>query len=240
MPLDTARVLLVGGHTRSIGKTSLVVDIIRAFPDAAWTAAKITQYGHGLCSINGHACACAPHQHRFALDEETSRDNRTDTSRFLVAGAARSLWLRTKQGRLAEAMPLLREALRDAGNVIIESNSLMDLLRPALYLVVLDPASADFKASARQHLGQADAFILRSELPPDIWSAAACRRSPLRELAPERIAKWPDVSPELLAEKPAFQQRLGAPLPAELAEFLQRGFFRRLSGVLSHQQHLCS
>ncbi len=219
MTAGTTRVLLVGGHTRSIGKTSLVVDIIRAFPDAAWTAAKITQYGHGLCSINGHACACAPRQHRFALDEETSRDNRTDTSRFLVAGAARSLWLRTKQGRLAEAMPLLREALRDADNVIIESNSLMDLLRPALYLVVLDPASADFKASARQHLGQADAFILRSELPAD---------------------NWPDVSPGLLVDKPAFQQRLGAPLPAELAEFVRRGFFRRLSGVLSHRQHLSS
>ncbi|MGH9795685.1 MAG: hypothetical protein ACRD5G_13015 [Candidatus Acidiferrales bacterium] len=219
MTTGTTRVLLVGGHTRSIGKTALVVDIIRAFPDAAWTAAKITQYGHGLCSINGKRCDCAPQQHSFALDEETSRDNRTDTSRFLVAGATRSLWLRTKQGRLAEAMPLLGEALRDAGNVIIESNSLMDLLRPALYLVVLDPASADFKASARQHLGEADAFILRSELPADAW---------------------PDVSPGLLADKPAFQQRLGAPLPAELAEFVQRGFFRRLSGVLSHPQHLSS
>lgn len=213
MPAGTTRVLLVGGHTRSIGKTSLVVDIIRAFPGAAWTAVKITQYGHGLCSINGHACDCAPHQHSFALDEETSRDNPTDTSRFLVAGAVRSLWLRTKQGCLAEAMPLLREALRDAGNVIIESNSLMDLLRPALYLVVLDPAFADFKPSARQHLGQADAFILRSELPAHTW---------------------PDVSPGLLVDKPAFQQPLGAPLPVELAEFVQRGFFSPpFGGVVS-------
>lgn len=219
MPAGITRVLLVGGHTRSIGKTSLVVDIIRAFPDAAWTAAKITQYGHGLCSINGNRCHCAPQQHSFALDEETSRDNRTDTARFLVAGAARSLWLRTKQGRLAEAMPLLREALHDAGNVIIESNSLMDLLHPDLYLVVLDPAFTDFKPSARQHLDQADAFIVRSKLSADTW---------------------PDVPEQLLVGKPAFRQPLGVPLPAELLDFIQQGFFRRLSGVLSSQQHLSS
>ena len=48
-----ARLLVVGGHTRNIGKTALVVDLIRAFPEAAWTAVKITQYGHGVCSISG-------------------------------------------------------------------------------------------------------------------------------------------------------------------------------------------
>jgi hypothetical protein len=35
----------------------------------------------------------------------------SDTSRFLVAGAARALWVRTEQGRLAEAMPALRQRL---------------------------------------------------------------------------------------------------------------------------------
>ena len=33
------RILVVGGHTRNIGKTQLVVEIIRAFPQARWTAA---------------------------------------------------------------------------------------------------------------------------------------------------------------------------------------------------------
>jgi hypothetical protein len=42
------RLVVVGGHTRSIGKTQLVCDIIAAFPKTEWIAGKITQYGHGV------------------------------------------------------------------------------------------------------------------------------------------------------------------------------------------------
>jgi hypothetical protein len=196
--------LLIGGHTRNIGKTALVVDLIRAFPEAAWTAVKITQYGHGVCSINGENCGCAPDQHTFSLEEEHSRENRTDTSRFLVAGAARSLWLRTKQGRLAEALPLLRHALAGAGNVIIESNSLRNFLRPALYLVVLDPEQADFKPSAQRLLDHASAFVLRSGFPDRAWSA---------------------VAPGLLQGRPVFHQPLGAPLPPGLDSLVRATLF---------------
>ena len=204
--------LLIGGHTRSIGKTSLVVDLVRAFPDASWTAVKITQYGHGVCSLHGEPCGCAPHEHPFSLDEERDRSNRTDTSRFLVAGAARSLWLRTRQGQLAEGLPLLRDALASSTNAIIESNSLLAFLHPALFLVVLDPASSDFKDSARLYLDRADAFVLRSPLPA-------------AEVA------WPSVSPRLLEAKPLFLQPLGAPLPDALASLVRLRFF--VSGRVS-------
>ena len=80
--------LVVGGHTRSIGKTSLVVDLIGAMPEAGWTAVKITQFGHGVCSEHGEPCDCASATHAAVLDEETDRSGRTDSSRFLVAGAA--------------------------------------------------------------------------------------------------------------------------------------------------------
>src|SRR5437868_9945787 len=52
-------------------------------------------------------------------------------------------WVRTEQGRLAEAMPSLREKLKTAENIIVESNSILKFLRPDLYLTVLDPATAD-------------------------------------------------------------------------------------------------
>src|SRR5215469_11686409 len=103
------RVVVVGGHTRSIGKTQLVCDIIAAFPKADWIAGKITQYGHGVCAQNGEDCDCAPTEHVCALDWEQRFDTGTDSSRFLAAGAKRSFWLRTKQGYLAEGMPLLRQ-----------------------------------------------------------------------------------------------------------------------------------
>lgn len=198
------RVLVVGGHSRNIGKTSLVVDLIRAFPEAAWTAVKITQYGHGVCSIHGEHCGCAPDEHTVALDEEHDRNDRTDTSRFLVAGASRALWVRCKQGRLAEAMPQLRVALQDCGNVVLESNTVLHFLRPELYLVVLDPQQPDFKDSARFFLDRADGFVVRS---------------------PIEAANWPSVSARLLEQKPVFHQSLGGPLPGELVEFVRRRFF---------------
>jgi len=110
------RLLVVGGHTRSIGKTQLVCDVIRAFPEAEWIAGKITQYGHGVCAQNGENCDCAPTEHVCALDWETRSDTGTDSARFLAAGAKRAFWLRTKQGYLAEGLPLLRKALAEVAS----------------------------------------------------------------------------------------------------------------------------
>ncbi len=199
------RILVVGGHTRNIGKTQLVVEIIRAFPQARWIAAKITQYGHGVCSVNGEACGCAVDEHTFAVEEETDRSGQTDTSRFLVAGAARSLWVRTKQGRLAEAMPLLREEMASAENVILESNTVLNFLRPELYLPVLDFSHPDFKASARTLLDRADAYVV-------LESNA-------------RTPRWNDVSLKPLTQRPVFTVCPERMCPTTLADFIRQRFF---------------
>ena len=88
------------------------------------------------------------------------RSGDSDSSRFLAAGAARAWWVRTEQGRLAEAMPTIRRKLAGCENAILESNSILKFLRPDLYLTVLDPATADFKKSAQEFLDRADAVIL--------------------------------------------------------------------------------
>jgi molybdopterin-guanine dinucleotide biosynthesis protein len=155
-------IVVIGGHSRSVGKTSVVAGLISALPDRHWTAVKITQYGHGICSAIGEACDCATDDYTFAVSEEKDQSGESDTSRFRVAGAAHSWWVRTQQGRLAEAMPRIRQILSSAENVIVESNSILRFLKPDLYLTVLDPATADFKASAQTFLDRADAVLLHS------------------------------------------------------------------------------
>ena len=155
-------IVVIGGHSRSVGKTSVVTGLIAALPAYHWTAFKITQYGHGVCSANGEACDCATADHSWAVSEEKDRSGESDTSRFLVAGADHSWWVRTQQGRLAEAMPRIRKILATTQNVIIESNSILRFLKPDLYLTVLDPATADFKTSAQTFLDRADAVLLHS------------------------------------------------------------------------------
>ena len=187
--------VVIGGHSRNVGKTSVVAGLISALREFDWTAVKITQYGHGICSANGEACDCATGDHSWAISEERDRSAESDTSRFLVAGALRSLWVRTEQGRLAEAMPALRERLEHAGNVIIESNSVLKFLRPDLYLTVLDPATPDFKNSAREFLDRADAVILH-KTAETAWEAVSLKpvaQCPIFEISPP-----PYVTPEIV------------------------------------------
>ncbi len=208
------RLIVVGGHTRSIGKTQLVCDVISAFPRANWIAGKITQYGHGVCAQNGANCDCAPDEHVCAINWETKSDTGTDSARFLAAGARRSFWLRTKQGFLAEGLPLLRSALQetladaigDLPPLIVESNSLLQFLKPSLYFSVVDPSKEDFKDSARAALDRADALVLRgaSDSLPSIGPA------------------WMRLPSRLLREIPSVSQGEGEPLPEPLHVLVRR------------------
>ena len=151
--------VVIGGHTRNIGKTSVMTGLIRSLSSLGWTAVKITQYGHGICSVDGQACGCEPKEHPFVLTEEQDARGPSDTSRFLAAGARRSLWLRARQGQLEDALPLLENAVSGEAWVMIESNSIIEFLKPVLYLVVLDSSARDFKPSARRFLDRADALV---------------------------------------------------------------------------------
>jgi hypothetical protein len=229
---NNTRIIVVGGHTRSIGKTQLVCDIISALPEANWIAGKITQYGHGVCAQNGHNCDCAPDEHVCAIEWERDANTGTDSSRFLAAGARRSFWLRTKQGFLAEGMPLLRSALDEvvtdhqtradsagarhavpalspsAINVILESNTLLQFLKPDLFLMVVHPGRSDFKESAQLQLDRASAFVLRDPIPSNLDGQKAA-------------ASWRNIPLQLLRAKPSFLQREADPLPVSLLELVR-------------------
>jgi len=170
--------------------------LISALREFSWTAVKITQYGHGICSASGGECDCATADHSWAISEEHVRSGESDTSRFLLAGARRALWVRTEQGRLAEAMPELRKRIADAGNVILESNSVLKFLRPDLYLTVLDPATADFKNSAREFLDRANAVIVHESASGPAWQAVSLK--PVAGRPVFRIAPPNYVTPEIV------------------------------------------
>jgi molybdopterin-guanine dinucleotide biosynthesis protein len=191
-------IVVIGGHSRSVGKTSVVAGLISALREYDWTAVKITQYGHGVCSANGAPCDCATVDHTWAITEEKDRSGESDTSRFLVAGAAQALWVRTEQGRLAEAMPSLRRRLEHSRHVMVESNSVLKFMRPDLYLTVLDPGTEDFKNSAREFLDRAGAVILHdgSSVGGPAWQGVSLK--PVAERPVFRIAPPPYVTAEIV------------------------------------------
>jgi hypothetical protein len=194
-------IVVIGGHSRSVGKTSVVAGLISALREYEWTAVKITQYGHGVCSANGMPCDCATADHAWAISEEKDRSGESDTSRFLVAGAVRSLWVRTEQGRLAEAIPSLRQRLNRSSHVIMESNSVLKFFRPDLYLTVLDPETQDFKSSAREFLDRANAVILHDRSNDG--------------------AAWHSVSLKPVANRPLFRISPPPYVTEEIVEFVR-------------------
>lgn len=152
--------VVVGGNSRNIGKTSVVAGLIRKLRDRQWTAVKITQYGHGGCAHAGGACGCeAEPGEPFALSEEYE-PGKSDSGRFLAAGAERSFWLRTPAGELARAAGTLRKILKQSENVIVESNSVVELVEPDVFLMLLDFSCQDFKPSSLRFLDRADALVV--------------------------------------------------------------------------------
>ena len=179
------QVVVVGGHARNIGKTSVMAGLIRSLREFPCTAVKITSYGRGACSLHGHECDGEPAEHSFILTEEKNPRGRGDTCRLLAAGARRALWLRIREGQLAEAVPVLIRELAGDELVMIESNSILDFLNPALYIAVLDSLKPDFKASARRFLARADALVPVGPRP--------------------NVDAWAGIDPRMFEGKPVFR-----------------------------------
>lgn len=186
-------ILVVGGHSRNIGKTTVAASLIAATPEARWTAIKLTQHGHGFCTHGLTDCACSAHPGPYDILLQ-NEPNATDSGRFVSAGAARAYWVRSAQGRLAAAMPALRQIIAESPNTIIESNSILQFLRPDLYLVVVDFSNLDMKDSTRLFIDRADAFVQTGGDAP----------------------RWPGVSTRWFQNKPVL-----APGSAELIDLLR-------------------
>jgi hypothetical protein len=107
---------------------------------------------------------------------------------------------------------LLRVALEqkfysgESPALIVESNSLLQFLKPSLYFAVVDPARQDFKDSARAALDRADAIVLRG--PASDFSSTA--------------PAWTKLPSRLLREKPSVSQQEGEPLPEPLHVLVHR------------------
>jgi hypothetical protein len=197
------KLVVVGGQGRKVGKTSVIAGLIRGLSTFAWTAVKISHHagdadsqetaqaapGGGPTIDLGHYDL--PAHLDFLLSEERDPKGHGDTSLYLAAGARRALWLRAREGRLADALPGLLEALQGDEHVIIESNSILAFLQPAVFLLVIGESGCDLKASARQFLGRADAFVtVRSDLEPGALPATPLRMPEDKPVFPVSPGEW--------------------------------------------------
>jgi hypothetical protein len=180
------KLVVIGGHSRSVGKTAVAAGLIAATRDRDWTALKLTQYGHGICSSSGEPCGCALEDPEcpYAISREIDPAGSTDSARLLQAGACEAYWVRAPLGRLSLVLPELARLLKNRRHVLFESNSILEFWQPDLYVPVMRYDVEDFKASSRRFLDRADAFVV-----------VPCAVSKPR---------WPAVRSEILEQKPMF------------------------------------
>jgi hypothetical protein len=171
--------IVVGGHSRKVGKTSVVEGLIAAFGQYPWTAVKISSHWH---SNDSGALICS-------IREERNPSGISDTSRFLAAGAARSLWVRVRENHFDAAMLELLPIIQSRPFVIIESNLILHFIRPDLYILVLRYDVEDFKDSARETLDRVHAIVaVNYDCSPPAWKGI-----PIEAL--KRIPVFPATDP---------------------------------------------
>jgi hypothetical protein len=182
--------VVIGGHSRNVGKTSVAVGLIAAFSQYPWTAIKISPHLHA--GVSG----ATPE-----FFEEPDREGRSDTSRYLAAGASRALWVRIGRDNEEAAVRRLLPVIRSSPYVLIEGNSILQFIRPDLYLLVLAYGVKEFKESARVTFRQADAVVA-------VVSGSS------------RPA-WKGISIEALEGIPLFKTPDPRSIPKELVDFVQ-------------------
>jgi molybdopterin-guanine dinucleotide biosynthesis protein len=156
-------VIGIGGYTSNVGKTTLLCDLLRAFP--GWEAIKTTRGHYRSCGKDPHAC-CVSH---LLAAEPVVRSGREatysfgkDTGRYWDAGAANVHWLIATDDQIE---PGIHEALArvNAEGVFVEGNSFARFVEVDLFVMVRRADEVKIKKSAKQVLTRADEVFVSGD-----------------------------------------------------------------------------
>ena len=153
-------IVAVSGFASEVGKTTLMCDLLRAFP--GWEAIKMTRGHYRSCGKDPHACCVSD----LLSSEPVIRSGRDqtylagkDTGRYWDAGAVNVHWAIVTDEQVEEG---IKQALGlvTAPGVFIEGNSFTQYLRPDFMLMVARPDGGTLKSSARRALNQTPALYI--------------------------------------------------------------------------------
>ena len=156
------KVVAVSGFSSSVGKTTLVCELLRALP--GWEAIKLTRGHYRSCGRDPAGCCVSD----LIRDEPVIRSGREanyqvgkDTGCFWDAGASNVHWVIVKDDQVQSG---IKEALArvTAEGVIIEGNSFLDYLTADLAVMCARADGGKVKPSARRALMKSDVLYLSS------------------------------------------------------------------------------
>jgi molybdopterin-guanine dinucleotide biosynthesis protein len=178
----TPTTIAITGFSSDAGKTSLLCELLRAFP--GWEAIKITRGHYRSCGKDPQAC-CVSH---LLKEEPVIRSGRAetytkgkDTGRYWDAGASNVHWLIVTDGQVEQGIKLALERVQSAG-VFIEGTSFLKYMDVDYALMAARLNGSKIKPSARRALSKMSAIYLFDDERNDTASmreqfAAWCRDS---------------------------------------------------------------
>ena len=155
--------LLIGSAERNAGKTEFSCRTIKEFLGTReLVAVKITAIDRadGQCPRGGEGCGvCSSLKGSFELSEEKDATRHKDTCRLLAAGATKVFWLRVLKSHMREGLQKVLDTIGKDVVWLCESNSIRNVVRPGVFLMVQDSESGSYKASAKKVRGFVDCKV---------------------------------------------------------------------------------
>jgi molybdopterin-guanine dinucleotide biosynthesis protein len=166
--MDHPLVIGVGGYTSDVGKTTLMCELLAAFP--GWEAIKTTRGHYRSCGKDPHACCVS---HLLAAEpvvrsgREATYEPNKDTGRYWDAGASNVHWLIATDDQVGLG---IREALSrvKAEGVFVEGNSFASFVDVDFFVMVRRAGEQKIKKSAKQMLERANEIYVPGEHPHDL------------------------------------------------------------------------
>jgi hypothetical protein len=155
--LKNKQLLVVGGTGRDVGKTEFVCQLIGKISEIRPVyALKVSaifpdeELYHGTHAIE---------EEQLHLFEETRFTTNKDTSRMLRAGARRVFYLRSNNEGIRSGFDYFLKIVPETAVIICESNSLGQIVAPALSIIVKS-VNGPIKQRAISQLDSADLVII--------------------------------------------------------------------------------
>ena len=153
-------VVAVSGFSSEVGKTTLMCDLLRAFP--TWEAIKVTRGHYRSCGRDPEACCVSDllgTEPVIRSGREQNYSHGKDTGRYWDAGAANVHWVIVTDEQVELGIKQAVQRVTAPG-VFIEGNSILDFIKADFVLMVSRASGGKIKGSARRALSQSSAIYL--------------------------------------------------------------------------------
>ena len=161
-------VIGIGGFTSDSGKTTLLCELLKAFP--GWEAIKTTRGHYRSCGKDPRTC-CVSH---LLSDEPLVRSGRVetyeagkDTGRYWDAGAANVHWLIATDSQVEKGIKEALARVKSPG-VFVEGNSFSEFVDTDHFVMVRQAGSDKIKSSAKRLINKATAIYVSDTTTEDV------------------------------------------------------------------------